>query len=139
MCVRGSPLTGAQFGFNQGQISQVFFQEVADKKTCLHPSRITPVFINRATYLKCVTKQQQIWCCSLYINIKLANNAIFGCMYTDICKHIMFTVRADHHGTSIIFHFHVCLKALWNRILTKKYFLSSMKQRQHLHNILNSI
>ena len=29
-----------------------------------------------------------------------------------ICKHSMFTMQADHHGTSIRSHFHVCLKPL---------------------------
>ena len=75
----------------------------------------TPVLSNRATYMKWVTKKTLIWCRSLYISMKLANNAMLGCMfvtYTDICKHIMFTVRADHHGTSTRFHFHVGLKPL---------------------------
>ena len=47
--------------------------------------------------------------------MKLANNAMLGCMfvtYTDICKHIMFTVQADHHSTSGRFHFHVRPKPL---------------------------
>ena len=47
--------------------------------------------------------------------MKLANNAMLGCMFvndTNICKHIMFTVQASHHGTSIGFHFHVRLKPL---------------------------
>ena len=49
-----------------------------------------------------------------------ANNAMLGCMfvtYTDICKDIMFTVQADHHGTSIRFHFHVHLKPLYQQTL----------------------
>ena len=47
--------------------------------------------------------------------MKLANNAMLGCMfvtYIDKCKHIMFTVQSDHHGTSIRFQFHVRLKPL---------------------------
>ena len=37
-----------------------------------------------------------IWCRGLYISMKLANNTMVGCMfvtYTDICKHMMFTVE----------------------------------------------
>ena len=33
-----------------------------------------------------------------------------GCIfatYIDICKQIMFTVQADHHGTTTRFHFHM--------------------------------
>ena len=48
--------------------------------------------------------------------MKLDNYAMLGCMfvtYTDICKHSMFTVQSDHHGTSIRFQFHVRLKPLW--------------------------
>ena len=40
-------------------------------------------------------KKQLIWCRSFYISMKLANNRMLDCMfvtYTDICKHIMFTV-----------------------------------------------
>ena len=40
-------------------------------------------------------KKQLTWCRSLYISMKLAKNAMLGCIfvtYTDICKHIMFTV-----------------------------------------------
>ena len=42
---------------------------------------------------------------------------MLGCMFVtciDICKHIIFTVQSDHHGTSIRFHFHVRLKPLCN-------------------------
>ena len=70
----------------------------------------TSVLSSRVTYMKCATKKQPIWCRILYISMKLANNAMLGCMfvtYTDICKHIMFTVQADHHGTSVRFHFHI--------------------------------
>ena len=52
--------------------------------------------------------------------MKLANNAMLGCMfvtYTDLCKHIMFTVQAGHHGTSVRFHFHVRPKPLCITIL----------------------
>ena len=65
--------------------------------------------------MKCARKKQLILCRSLYISMKLANNAMLGCMfvtYTDICKHIMITVQSDHHGTSIRFHFHVRLRPL---------------------------
>ena len=44
----------------------------------------------------------------LYLGcLKLANNTMHGCIfvtYNDICKHIMFTVQADHHGTSTRFN-----------------------------------
>ena len=65
--------------------------------------------------MKWTTKKQLIWCRGLYISMKLANNNLLGCMfvtYTDICKHMMFTVQADLHGTSTRFHFHVRLKQL---------------------------
>ena len=78
----------------------------------------TAVLSSRVMYMKCATKKL-IWCHSLYISMKLANNAILGCMfvtYTNIFKHIMFTVQSDHHGTSIRFHFHVCLKPLSQHI-----------------------
>ena len=64
---------------------------------------------SRVTYMKCATKKQLTWCHSLYISMKLVNNAMLGCMcvtYTDICKHIMFTVPANHHGTCTSFQFH---------------------------------
>ena len=59
--------------------------------------------------------KKTLWFRSLYIIMKLANNTMLGCMfvtYTDICKHIMFPVQADHHGTSVRFHFHVRPKPL---------------------------
>ena len=77
---------------------------------------ITSVFGSRVTYMKCATKNTLIWCHGLYITMKVANNAMLGCMFvtcTDKCKHIMFTVQADHHGTSTRFHFHERLKPLW--------------------------
>ena len=59
-------------------------------------SPFTPILSNRAMYMKWVTKKPLTWCRSLYITMKLANIAMLGCMfvtYTDICKHIMFTVH----------------------------------------------
>ena len=64
-------------------------------------------------------KKPLIWCRSLYNIMKLANIAMLGCMfvtYTDICKHIMFTVQANHHGISVRFHFYVRPKPLCNPI-----------------------
>ena len=43
------------------------------------------------------------------------NNAMLGFIfvtYTDICEPIMFTVQANHQGTSTRFHFHVRLKPM---------------------------
>ena len=53
---------------------------------------------NRVKYMKCATQKKLIWCPSLYISMKLANSAMFGCMfviYTDIltfvkCPHTSF-------------------------------------------------
>ena len=45
---------------------------------------------------------------------------MLGCMFVtciDICKHIIFTVQSDHHGTSIRFHFHVRLKPLCMKVI----------------------
>ena len=45
----------------------------------------------------------------------LANNAMHGCIfvtYIDICSHIMFPMKADHHGTSVRFPLHIGLKPL---------------------------
>ena len=55
-------------------------------------------------------KKTLIWCRSLYISVKLANNTMHGCAFVTYIytfKHIMFTVQADHQGTSTTFHFHV--------------------------------
>ena len=82
-------------------------------------SHLTPVLSQRAINMKCTTKKPRIWCRSLYISMQLANNTMLGCIfvtYTDICKHMMFTVQADLHGTSTRFHFHVCLKPLCRRL-----------------------
>ena len=60
--------------------------------------------------------------------MKLANNAMLGCMfvnYTDICKHIMFT---DYHGTSVGFHFYVRPKPLWHEKWINKYNMRVLKE-----------
>ena len=64
--------------------------------------------------MKCTTKTL-IWCCSLYISMKLAKSAMDGCFfvtYIDIRKHIMFIVQADHHNKSTKFHFRIHLKPI---------------------------
>ena len=63
--------------------------------------------------MKCATEKPLIWCRSLYISMQLANIAILDCMFvTYNDKHIMLTVQADHHSTSVRFHFHVVPKPL---------------------------
>ena len=78
---------------------------------CRAESAVTPVFSQMAINMTCATKKTLKWCRSLYISMKLANNAMHDCIF-DICKTIMFTVRADHHGTSTRFNFHIRLKHL---------------------------
>ena len=59
--------------------------------------------------------------------MKLANNAMHGCIfvtYTDICKHIMFTL---HHGTTTKFHLHL------TTVSRKQKHTVDMYTKQTLH------